>query len=143
MKRHVRHFPFLILIISIISFLATLYFSEIMKLPPCTLCWYQRIAMYPLIPITAIGILRKDKYLPLYILPLSIAGWIIALYHNLLYYHIIPEIIAPCQTGVSCTTQLLQIFGFIDIPLGSLIAFTIINICTIIYLKHKDNLDNI
>jgi disulfide bond formation protein DsbB len=99
--------------------------------------------MYPLIPITAIGILRKDKYLPLYILPLSIAGWIIALYHNLLYYHIIPEIIAPCQTGVSCTTQLLQIFGFIDIPLGSLIAFTIINICTIIYLKHKDNLDNI
>lgn len=99
--------------------------------------------MYPIIPITAVGILRKDKHAPLYILPLSIAGWLIALYHNLLYYRILPEAIAPCQAGVSCTRQLLQIFGFIDIPLGSLIAFTIINICTIIYLKHRHNLENL
>lgn len=143
MKRHIKHFPYLILILSIISFLATLFFSEILKLPPCVLCWYQRIALYPIIPIAAVGILRKDKHAPLYILPLSIAGWLISIYHNLLFYHILPEAIAPCQNGVSCTDKLSQTFGFIDIPFGSFIVFTIINICTIIYLKHRNNIEEL
>lgn len=113
----------------------SLYFSEIMKLPPCALCWYQRIALYPLVAIIPIGILKKDKNLPLYVLPLSIVGMLIALYHNLLYYKIIPESITPCTLGVSCTTKLIELFGFITIPLLSLTAFILITISMLIYKK--------
>jgi len=135
MKHYAKYLPYVILMTALLSTLASFYFSEIMKLVPCVLCWYSRVALFPIVPISVVGILKKDKNLPLYILPLSIGGWLISLYHNLLYYHIIPEAIAPCQQGVSCTQKLLALFGFIDIPLGAFLAFTFINLCTIIYLK--------
>ena len=136
MKKYISFIPYFLFAVALISTLASLFFSEVMKLPPCVLCWYQRIAMYPLVIITAVAILKKDlNNLVYYVLPLGILGWLIALYHNLLYYHILPESIAPCQTGISCTTRLIEIFGFITIPLGSFIAFTIILICTIIYQR--------
>jgi len=122
-------------LLALSGMLISLYFSEVMKLPPCILCWYQRIALYPLVAIIPIGILKKDKNLPLYVLPLSIVGMIIALYHNLLYYGTIPESIAPCTLGVSCTTKLIEWFGFITIPLMSLASFTLITISMLIYRK--------
>ena len=134
-----KYIPYVTLVLAIISTLASLYFSEILHLVPCVLCWYQRIAMYPLVPIIAVGILLKDKNFFLYVLPLSIIGWGIALYHNLLYYHFLPESIAPCTAGVSCTSRFFQIFGFIDIPLGSFVAFTLINICIIMYIRIRAN----
>lgn len=137
MKKLLFYLPYVILLIALGGTLASLYFSEILHLVPCTLCWYQRIAMYPLVPVAVVGILLKDKNLPLYVLPLAGIGWIIALYHNLLYYKVIPEPIIPCQAGVSCTQKLVQIFGFIDIPLGSFITFTFILICSIMLLKSR------
>lgn len=133
-----KYLPYIILVTALISTLASLYFSEVMKLPPCVLCWYQRIAMYPLVAIMAIGILKRDKHWPIYVLTLGLIGWVISLYHNLLYYQILPESIAPCQAGISCTTQFVHLFGFIDIPLGAFLTFTFINICTIMYLKIYD-----
>lgn len=124
-----------ILLIAICAAFGSLYFSEVMKLPPCVLCWYQRIFMYPLIAITAVGIWKKDKNLPYFILPLSIIGLLIAFYHNLLYYKIIPESITPCTTGISCTTIQLEIFGFITIPFLSFVAFLIITIFALLYIK--------
>ena len=135
MKKYFKYLPYVIFSLAFFGTLGSLFASEVLKLPPCVLCWYQRIAMYPIAAITAIGILLKDKNLPLYILPLSLFGWGTALYHNLLYYNILTESIAPCQQGISCTTQQLLWFGFFTIPLGSLIIFTLINICTIILLK--------
>ena len=120
-----------------IATLGSLFFSEIMHFTPCVLCWYQRIFMYPLVFILSIGILRKDKNLPYYVLPLSITGLLIALYHNLLYYGIIPEVVR-CAIGVSCKTRFFAWFGFITIPLLSFIAFTVISACMIALLKsHK------
>ena len=120
---------------SIIATLGSLYFSEIMKLPPCILCWYQRILMYPLVAIIAVGILRKDKGIYQYVLPLSITGFVVALYHNLLYYGILPESIQPCTLGISCTTKQIEWLGFITIPLMSLTAFSVITICMLIYRR--------
>jgi disulfide bond formation protein DsbB len=113
----------------------SLYFSEIAHFPPCLLCWYQRIVMYPLVAIIPVGILRRDKGLPLYVLPLSIIGMLIAGYHNLLYWKIIPESDAPCQLGVSCTSKFIEWFGFVTIPLLSFAAFTLITVCMILYWK--------
>ncbi len=114
---------------SIVATLGSLYFSEVMKFPPCVLCWYQRIFMYPLVFILAVGMVRKDKKIHTYVLPLSVTGLLIAIYHNLLYYQIIPESMAPCVNGVSCTTKFIEWFGFITIPFLSLVAFSVITLC--------------
>lgn len=120
---------------SIVATLGSLYFSEIKHYIPCTLCWYQRIFMYPLVIIIAVGIRRHDKKLESYVLPLSILGFLIALYHNLLQYQILPESVAPCTLAASCTARYTGYFGFITIPLMSLTAFFIITICMLIYRK--------
>lgn len=120
---------------ALIATLGSLIFSEILHFPPCVLCWYQRIALYPLVAIFAVGILKKDKNVYFYALPLIAAGWIIALYHNLLYYSLLPEAAAPCIAGISCTTKFIEWFGFITIPLLSLAAFTTLGILMLIYRK--------
>lgn len=120
---------------SLIAMLGSLYFSEVMGLPPCVLCWYQRILTYPLVVIIAIGILRKDKGIYMYVLPFSILGFFVALYHNLLYYQLLPESVKPCIVGISCTTKLIEWFGFITIPLLSLAAFTVITVSMLLYRK--------
>ncbi|MDI9637712.1 disulfide oxidoreductase [Kamptonema cortianum] len=112
----------------------SLFFSEVMQLPPCVLCWYQRIAMYPLAVILTVGILSRDSHVRRYVVPLALIGLTIAVYHNLLYYGILPESITPCTAGVSCTSRQIEWLGFITIPLMSLTAFTVI---TLSVLFHK------
>ncbi len=137
LKKYGKYLPYATFILALVSTLVSLYFSEIMKLVPCVLCWYQRICMYPMVLISAVAILRKDKFIHTYILPLSVFGLIIAIYHNLLYYKILPESIAPCTQGISCTTKQLEWFGFITIPFMSMIAFALITICMLLYVKYK------
>lgn len=120
---------------SLIAMLVSLYFSEIKHFVPCVLCWYQRILMYPLVLIIAVGILRKDRGLPLYVLPLSILGVLISFYHILLQQGILPEALAPCTIGASCTVKYTGYFGFITIPVMSFTAFMVITICLLIYRK--------
>lgn len=120
---------------SIIATSGSLYFSEFRHFTPCILCWYQRILMYPLVLIIAIGILRKDTKLFLYVLPMSILGLIIAFYHILLQNSLIPEAIAPCAIGASCTVKYTGYFGFITIPVMSFSAFLVITLCMLFYKK--------
>lgn len=126
-------------LIAIIATLGSLYFSEVQHFPPCILCWYQRIAMYPLVILISIGLLSRDKGLPRYVLPFSIIGLIIATVHVLLYYGIIPESNVPCSAGISCTTKYIEWFGFVTIPLLSLIAFSVITGCAVVALKAAKN----
>jgi disulfide bond formation protein DsbB len=120
---------------SLTATMGSLYYSEIRHFTPCILCWYQRILMYPLVLIIAVGILRKDKNLPYFVLPMSILGGIIAFYHILLQKGILPESIAPCTIGASCLTKFTGYFGFITIPVMSFSAFLVITICMLIILK--------
>ena len=125
--------PYAAWFVALIATAGSLFFSEVMELPPCILCWYQRIAMYPLVVIIAVGIARRDTHWKFYALPLSLIGLAIAIYHNLLYYHLIPESITPCKEGLSCTTVQIEWLGFITIPLMALTAFILISILTILY----------
>ncbi len=125
---------------AIVAMAGSLFFSEILHFPPCVLCWYQRICMYPLVIILAVGIAKKDKNVAAYALPLSLIGLGISIYHNLLYYNIIPEALAPCTAGVSCTTKFIEYFGFITIPFLSMMGFLLINACLIYFkLAHKSS----
>lgn len=126
-----------IFLVALVATAGSLFFSEVMKLPPCTLCWYQRIAMYPIVLLAAAGIVRKDKQLSVNVLLLSLPGLGISIYHNLLYWKILPESIAPCTMGISCTTKFFEWFGFITIPFMALSAFTIITVLALISIFKK------
>lgn len=118
---------------ALIAMGGSLYLSEVMRFPPCSLCWYQRILMYPLVVIIPVGILLRDMRLRFYVLPISILGTMIAIYHNLLTYGIIKEDLVPCSMGISCTTRWIDWFGFITIPLLSLTAFVVITFLILFY----------
>lgn len=124
---------------SIVATMGSLYFSEILHYTPCILCWYQRILMYPLVIIIAVGILRKDKKIYQYVLPMSILGLSIAFYHNLLQWGILPESVAPCTLAASCVVKQVGYFGFITIPVMSFTAFTIISILMLLLWKYNKN----
>ncbi len=107
--------------------LGSLYFSNILKLPPCSLCIYQRMMLYPLVFVLGISIWRRDRAnLVYYSLPFAVVGFLIALYHNLIYWKIIPFELIPCSVQLPCTVDDFALFGFITIPLMSLFAFTLI-----------------
>ena len=122
-------------LIAFISSVGSLFFSEIMEYPPCVLCWYQRIAMYPLVIIFLIGRNKASEEVVAYSIPFVLIGWVIALYHNLLHYEIIPENASPCVEGASCSTVYVELFGFLTIPMMSLIAFSMLIILLIILKK--------
>lgn len=104
-----------------------------MDLPPCVLCWYQRIAIYPLVLIIGTGIILRDARMKSYSLPLSLAGLAVSIYHNLIYYGFIPEAITPCTEGVPCNAVQIEWLGFITIPLMGLGAFVTMAICLFLY----------
>lgn len=107
------------------SALGSLFFSYVMEFPPCVLCWYQRIFLFPLVIILAVGLFPFDKKVIKFALPLAVAGWLTSAYHNLLYAGIIPESIQPCTQGVSCTEEYIKLFGVFSIPMLSMLSFSI------------------
>jgi disulfide bond formation protein DsbB len=107
----------------------SLFFSEVLGWIPCELCWYQRILMYPLTVIISVGILRNDRKMYLYALPLAITGMGVALYHYLVVMMIIPP--PACSGAMPCAFDYINIPGalsFIKVPFLALVAFTIISI---------------
>lgn len=124
-------------LIATLAIFGSLYFSEVLNFVPCSLCWYQRIMMYPLVIIFALGIILKEKRIHLYALPFSVLGILIAIYHNLIYYKIIPEATTACNLQAPCGIRQLELFGFITIPLLSLISFIMLTILMIIFRRAR------
>ena len=125
--------PYLAWLTALLSVVGSLFFSEVMQLPPCVLCWYARIAMFPLVVIIGIGIVIRDARMKVYALAFSLIGLAIAIYHNLLYYGFVPESITPCSDGVPCNAVQIEFLGFITIPLLGLGAFAAITLCLFFY----------
>ncbi len=123
---------------ALVASFGSLYASEVAHIVPCVLCWYQRICMYPIVLLLTVGIVKKDKHISSYILPLSSIGLVIAIYHYLLQMGVIPESIAPCTAGISCASRLVQWYGFITIPFLSMVAFAVITACMLFFNKQKN-----
>ncbi len=124
-----RHGLSLALAAAWIATLGSLYFSEVRGYAPCPLCWYQRIMMYPLAIILPIGLVRRDRALPIYAMALAAAGWCISSYHLLIERGIISESSA-CKIGVSCSVRYINWFGFVTIPLLAWTAFMLIGLAS-------------
>ena len=117
------------------STLGSLFFSEVMGILPCLLCWYQRICMYPLVLILPAGLFPYDSNVVRYALPLSLLGSLFAVFHLLLVAGYIPESIRPCIQGIPCTEVQIVWFGFVTIPLLSALSFLLIS--ALLVLTHR------
>ena len=103
----------------------SLYLSEVAQFVPCTLCWYQRIAMYPLVILLGIAAWRGDVGIRRYVVPLAAIGAVIATYHVALQR--LPGLPhGACSLDVPCTAIYVERFGFVTIPVMSLIGFVAI-----------------
>lgn len=120
------------LLVSIVATSGSLFFSMGLGLIPCKLCWWQRIFMYPLTVILLVSRFYDIKQVPFYVLPLSILGLSVSIYHS--YLQITSD--ALCSTG-GCSAVLFELFGIFSIPNLSGIAFTLITISMIAYILNQ------
>jgi disulfide bond formation protein DsbB len=119
-------------LIALTATLGALFIGEVLGQMPCTLCWYQRIAMFPLVPILGMALWRGDGMARLYALPLVLAGLALAGWHSGLYLGFIPEVVAPCTKGGPSCSGPAQIILGLPIPYLSLAAFAAILVCLIL-----------
>lgn len=100
----------------------SLYLSEVAGFIPCTLCWYQRIAMYPLVLVLGIAAWRGDMAIRRYVVPVAVIGALIAAYHVALQR--LPSLPSgSCSLDAPCTAIYVERFGFVTIPVMALVAF--------------------
>jgi disulfide bond formation protein DsbB len=114
-------------VIALTATLGSLYFSELAKFVPCHLCWYQRIAMYPMAVILLVGALRRDVRAAVqYAFVFPIVGGLISIYH--IYLEENPSAQpAGCKVGgTTCATKWIDKFSYITIPVLALTAFAAI-----------------
>jgi disulfide bond formation protein DsbB len=100
----------------------SLYFSEVAGFPPCDLCWYQRIAMYPLVVVLGVAAWRRHASVRTEVIPLTLAGAAISTYHYQLERFPSQQSLS-CALDVPCTTVWVWRFHFISIPFMALSAF--------------------
>lgn len=113
-------------VVALVATAGSLYFSEVANFIPCKLCWFQRIAMYPLV-LLALPALRDDRRGAEYLLPLPIVGFGIAVWHILVERGVVSDT-ESCQISApgGCATKWIEEFGYMTIPTLSATAFALI-----------------
>jgi len=112
-------------VVAVVTTLGSLYFSDVAGFTPCKLCWYQRIAMYPLSVVLLVAAVRRDRSVWVYVTPVAGIGALIAAYHTQL--QAFPDQSSSfCTTAVPCTERYVWEFGFVSLPFMALVAFVFI-----------------
>ncbi|HSR40730.1 MAG TPA: disulfide bond formation protein B [Longimicrobiales bacterium] len=122
LERHVLGWAWAV---ALIAMSGSLYLSDVVGLVPCLLCWYQRIAMYPLVLVLGVGVVRNEPAAWRYGLPLPLVGFVIAAYHVALQLQPSLDVVS-CSSGAPCTARYLAVFGFVSIPWMAGAAFLLI-----------------
>ncbi len=117
--------------LAVAATLGSLYFSEIADFVPCTYCWYQRIAMYPLALLIGVAAFSRDRAATSYLLPLAGIGGAISAYHYLIQQF--PDLsTGACTSATPCTAAYVWEFDFVSIPLMAMVAFATIVLLLVI-----------
>lgn len=111
--------------VAFVAMAGSLYLSDGVGFTPCLLCWYQRIAMYPLVVICGVGALTRDPNSWRYGVPLAVIGLLVAVYHVALQFQPALDVVS-CDVGAPCTGRYVLVFGFVSIPTLSGAAFLLI-----------------
>ena len=106
----------------------SLYFSEVLLFVPCSLCWWQRIIMYPQVLLLGLGAYMDDRTVVRYSLPLAVIGMGVSAYHYLgqKFPQFMP--LGACRGGVPCDMQYINWLGFMTIPFLAFVAFTLLTV---------------
>lgn len=135
MIKHLRSYClYLAWLFSCIGTLMSVYYSYILNVEPCFLCYYQRICLFPLVVILGIAAYREDISIKIYTLPLALVGFGIAIYQVCLQE--IPGMTLDICGKVSCSTKLF-LLGFITMPMASAAAFCAIACLLVLATKSK------
>lgn len=115
----------------------SIFYSEVVHLPPCSLCWYQRLFLFPQVFLFGLAYARKDRNIFDYTLVLTTVGLFIAAYHILVQSGI--SLPTPCSINslVSCAQKDFEYFGYITIPVMSFTSFASLLVLTLIAKKQK------
>ena len=109
-------------LVTSVSMVGSLYFSEVVNYRPCVLCWYQRIAMYSLAIVLVTAAVRRDKSIAPYAMVLAGIGAAISAYHWLLERW--PAIdTGSCSADAPCSVPYFEVFGFVSLAFMAFCAF--------------------
>jgi len=122
-------------LVAVGAMLGSLWFSEVANFTPCEMCWFQRIAMYPLAVILPIAALRRDQGIRPYAIALAGIGALISIYH--IQLQLFPGQASSCDPGTPCTYKWLDIFGFVSIPWLALGSFVLILLLATMPTAHR------
>lgn len=112
----------------------SLIYSGWIHFVPCRLCWYQRIAMYPMAVILLVGAIRKEVVVRYYALPLSIGGALISIWHYMLQLN--PSLEGgSCDPNNPCSAKNVDVFGFVSIPFMAGCGFILISVLLAFYMR--------
>jgi disulfide bond formation protein DsbB len=115
--------------IALVAMLGSLYLSEVANFPPCRLCWYQRIGMYPLAVILTIAAIRRDAGVWPYALGLSLLALPVSIYHVLVERYPSLET-GACEVANPCSIVWVRHFGVYTIPFMAASGFAAIAVAT-------------
>jgi disulfide bond formation protein DsbB len=122
--------------------IGSLVYSELVGFPPCDLCWYQRLFLYPQAIIVLMAMFRKDKSVIDYLVPLSILGAIVAFYHSLVQWGFSFGSILDCTaTGGECAKIYINEYSYITIPFMSFSVFVYIIALKFVYYSHNKTIN--
>ncbi|MES2272687.1 MAG: disulfide bond formation protein B [Chlamydiota bacterium] len=113
-------------VVALAGLLGSLYFGEMMNVEPCHLCWYQRIALFPLALLLGIAAYKDDRNIIPYAMPLVIFGGLFAFYHALAQQFPSLHSSHVCGPNAPCTSPGFSFLGFLTLPLLSGIGFVLI-----------------
>jgi len=111
---------------AIAGFFLTLFYSEVVGLEPCVLCWFARTMMYPLAILLPIAAFRGDVGIWRYALPIASIGALITGYQHLLQIGFVTGNLCDAlnSTGPSCAVRYVWEFGYVTMPMFGLTLFT-------------------
>ncbi|HUG08250.1 MAG TPA: disulfide oxidoreductase [Acidimicrobiia bacterium] len=121
-------------IVAFVATIGSLVYSEIIHFPPCRLCWFQRIAMYPMALVLLVAAIRREFQVKYYALPLALIGLGISTYHYILQR--VPNLESgACDPSNPCSAVFVDIFGFISIPFMAGAGFILIAVLLGFYVN--------
>lgn len=127
-----RYALFLGLLTAVVAISGSLFYSNAVGFTPCYLCWWQRIALYPILPLFIVAMINKDRGVFKYVFPLALIGLVLSVYHSYVQWGGSPLI--PCDVTASCSKLYVYAFGYITLPTMSL---TIVVTILLLYWANK------
>lgn len=114
---------YIIWLIALSGFFLSIYFGEVAHFEPCRLCWYQRMALFPLVLLLGLGVYRSDFGVLPYTIVFALLGTLVASYHALQESFPLLQTTALCGEKGDCSEPVFLLFGFLTFPVLSAAGF--------------------